>query len=191
MSAADIIWAETDWHCWTIPRTGYPVSEAGDYTPQAGFHYQINSRNHDRFSVLTDAGVAELKETVQHGKKLMRWRLQHFNDGHATELENLLKAGALAEPDPSSVGLAMIAHRHWMEMKNSRVAEVLVLYMLRLQMTPDEIVDDLMQENSMWGEDRNERFAAFVGRCETALRHERLSERLKPKAGTDAKKIKI
>jgi hypothetical protein len=186
-----IIWAKTDWHCWTTPRTGYPVSESGDYTPEAGFHYQINSRNHDRFSVLTDAGVSELKEAVQRGKKLMRWRLQHFNDGHATELENLLKAGALAEPDPSSVGLAMIAYRHWMEMKNSRVAEVLVLYMLRLQMTPDEIVDDLMQENSMWGEDRNERFAAFVGRCETVLQHERLSERLPPKAGTDAKKVKI
>ncbi len=191
MSAADILWAETDWHCWTLPRTGYPVSESRDYTPEAGFHYQINSRNHDRFSVLTDAGVSELKEAVQRGKKLMRWRLQHFNDGHAVELVSLLKAGALAKPDPSSVGLAMIAYRHWMEIKNLCVAEALVLHMLRLQMAPDEIVDDLMQENCMWGEDRDERFAAFVGRCETALRHDRLSERLQPKAGTDAKRVKI
>ena len=191
MSAADIIWAETDWHCWTIPRTGYPVSESGDYTPEAGFHYQINSRNHDRFSVLTDTGVAELKKAVQQGKKLMRWRLQHFNDGHATELKNLLRAGALAEPDPSSVGLAMIAHRHWMEMRNSRTAKVLVMYVLRMQMTADEIMDELMQETDMLEASRDEKFAVFVGECVTNWRCECLSVQLKPKPSNCTKKVKI
>ena len=142
------------------------------------------------YSVLTDAGVAELMGAVRDGKKLMRWRLQHFSDRHATQLENLLKVGALVEPDPSSVGLAMLAHRQWMEMQNPRVAKVLVLYMLQLQMTADDIVDELMQENSMSGEDRDQQFAAFVGRCQTALRHDRLSNQLAPKAGTE-KKVKI
>ena len=55
-----IIWAKTDWHCWTMPLTGYPVSESGDYTPEVGFSYQINYRNRDRFSVLNDAGAEAL-----------------------------------------------------------------------------------------------------------------------------------
>lgn len=190
MKGTDIIWAETTWHCWRMPAGSYPPSEADDYEPRSAYDYQPNFRTHTMHSVLTDGGVADLKEAVKRGEKLMRWRLQHFSDDHATELEHLLKDGALAEPDPSSVGLAMIAHRHWMEMDNPRVAKVLVLYMLRLQMTPDGIVDELMQENSMSGEDRNERFAAFVRRCGTVLLHQRLSEQLKPKAGTE-KKVKI
>lgn len=191
MSVADIFWAETDWHCWRMAVMGYPASEAADYEPNAALDYQPNFRTHTMHSVLSDTGVAALEAAVKRGEKLMRWRLQHFSDDHATELEYLLKAGALAEPDPSSVGLAMIAHRHWMEMQNPRVAKVLVLYMLRLQMTPDDIVDELMQENSLSGEDRDENFAAFVVRWGTALQHERLSDRLKPKSGTDAKKVKI
>lgn len=43
----------------------------------------------------------------------------------------------------------------------------------------------------MSGEDRDEQFATCVVRCGTALRHEQLSERLKPKAGADAKKVKM
>jgi hypothetical protein len=190
MNAADIVWAETAWHCWRMPCESYLPSEADDYEPNSAYDYQPNFRTHTMHSVLTDAGVAQLKEAVQRGKKLMRWGLQHFSDDHATELESLLKAGALAEPDPSSVGLAMIAHRHWMEMGNRRIAEVLVQYLLRLHMTPAEIVDELMQENGMSVEDRDERFAAFVSRCGTALQHERLSERLPPKHFGE-KKVKI
>ncbi|MFM9427809.1 hypothetical protein RCH10_004271 [Variovorax sp. GrIS 2.14] len=186
-----INWAKTDWHCWRMAVMGYSASEAVDYEPNAAFDYQPNFRTHTMHSVLTDAGVAELKEAVKRGEKIMRWRLQHFSDDHTTELECLLKAGALVEPDPSSVGLAMIAHRHWMEMGNRRIAEELVQYLLRSQMTPAEVVDQLMQEISISGEDRDERFAAFVGRCETALRHERLSDRLSLKDGADAKKVKI
>ncbi|KIQ21947.1 hypothetical protein RT97_27140 [Variovorax paradoxus] len=191
MNAAEIVWAETAWHCWRMPAASYPPSEADDYEPNPTYDYQPNFRTHTMHSVLTDAGVTELKAAVQRGEKLMRWRLQHFSDDHVTELESLLKAGALAEPDPSSVGLAMIAHRHWMEMRNRRIAEVLVQYLLRLRITPVEIVGELMQENSMSGEGRDERFATFVGRCGTALQHEWLSARLKPKAGTDTKKVKI
>lgn len=190
MNAANIVWAEIDWHCWRMAVMGYPASEADDYEPRSAFDYQPNFRTHTMHSVLTDAGLAKLKEAVRLGEKLRRWRLQHFSDDHATELECLLKAGALVEPDPSSVGLAMIAHRHWMEMGNPRVAKVLVLYMLRLQMTPDEILDGLMQENSMSGEDRDEGFSGFVGRCGIALQHERLSERLAPRNGAE-KKVKI
>lgn len=186
-----IIWAETDWHCWRMAVMGYPASEADDYEPRSAFDYQPNFRTHTMHSVLTGAGVAKLKEAVRRGEKLMRWQLQHFSDDHATDLESLLHAGALAEPDPSSVGLAMIVHRQWMEMQNPRVAKVLVLYMLRLQMTADDIVDELMQENSMSGEDRDEQFADFVGRYETEWLHDQLSDRLKPKTGTDAKKVKI
>lgn len=186
-----IIWAETDWHCWRMAVMGYPASEADDYEPRPAHDYQPNFRTHTMHSVLTDASVTKLKEAVRRGEKLMRWRLQHFSDRHATELEDLLKAGALAEPDPSSVGLAMIAHRQWMEMQNPRVASVLVMYMLLLQMTADDIVDDLMQENSMSGEDRDERFGAFVARCGTELRHQSLLDRLKPKTGADAKKVKL
>lgn len=185
-----IIWAETDWHCWRMAVMGYPASEADDYEPKAAYDYQPNFRTHTMHSVLTDAGIVDLTVAIKRGEKLMRWRLQHFGDDHATELEYLLKDGALAEPDPSSVGLAMIAHRHWMEMDNPRVAKVLVLYMLRLQMTPDEIVDELMQENSMLGENRDEDFAAFVRRCGTVLLRQRLTQQLKPKAGTE-KKVKI
>ena len=186
-----IIWAETDWHCWRMAVMGYPASEADDYEPRSVFDYQPNFRTHTMHSVLTDASVTKLKEAVRRGEKLRRWRLQHFSDDHATELEDLLKAGALAEPDPSSVGLAMIAHRHWMEMQNPRVAKVLVLCMLQLQMTGEDIVDELMQENSMFGEDRNEQFAQFVARCGTELRHQSLSDRLKPKTGADTRKVKI
>jgi hypothetical protein len=188
---SNIKWAEIDWHSWTMPLTGYPVSESGDYTPEAGFHYQINHRNRDRFSVLDDDDVQALTIAVQRGEKLMRWRLQHFSDNHAKELERLLKVGALAEPDPSSVGLVMIAHRHWMEMENPLIAEVLVIYLLRLHMTVDDIVDELMQENCMSGRDRDERFAAFVGDCCTVLLHERLSEQLSTKAVAETKRVKI
>ncbi|MCU4118412.1 hypothetical protein [Variovorax sp. N23] len=185
-----IIWAETDWHCWRMAVMGYPASEADDYEPRPAHDYQPNFRTHTMHSALTDAGVADLTAAINRGEKLTRWRLQHFSDDHATELENLLSAGALAEPDPSSVGLAMLAHRHWMEMGNPRVAKVLVMYMLQLQMTADDIVDELMNENSMSGEDRDDRFAAFVVNCQTELRHEGLSNRLPPKAGAE-KKVKI
>lgn len=191
MSAADIIWAETAWHHWRMAVMGYPASEAADYEPNAAFDYQPNFRTHTMHSVLADVGVADLMEAVRNGEKLMRWRLQHFSDRHATELEKLLKAGALAEPDPSSVGLAMLAYRHWMEMGNPQVAEVLVTYMLRLHMTPDDIVDELMQENCMTGWDRDEKFGIFVANCETELRHQSLLDRLKPKTGADAKRVKI
>lgn len=187
---SNITWAEINWHSWTMPLTGYPVSESGDYTPEAGFRYQINHRNRDRFSVLDDENVQALTVAVQRGEKLMRWRLQHFSDDHAVELEQLLKCGSLAEPDPSSVGLVMIAHRHWMEMDNPQIAEVLVIYLLRLQMSVDDIVDELMQENCMLGEHRDERFAAFVARCGTALLYTKLSKQLEPKVGTE-KTVKI
>ena len=132
-----IIWAETDWHCWTMPLTGYPVSESGDYTPESGFHYQVNTRSHDRFSVLTDAGVAELMHDLQGGAKLMRWRLQHFTDRHVNELLELLRLCALAEPDPSSIGLVMIAYRHWQQFDNLKIAQALLLHLLRAEYTHD------------------------------------------------------
>ena len=137
MSTDSIKWAEASWHCWMVPASGYPVAESGDYTPRAGFRYQGNYRNRDRFSVLDDEGVQTLAVAVKRGEKVMRWRLQHFSDEHATQLESLLANGALTEHDPSSVGLAMVTHRHLIEMGNPRVAKVLVMYMLRLQMTAD------------------------------------------------------
>lgn len=186
-----IIWANTDWHCWSMPLTGYPVSEPGNWTPEAGFHYQINRRNHDRFSMLTDAGVADLTASVKCGGRLMRWRLQHFTDRHADKLDELIRLGAFAEPDLSSIGLAMIAYRHWEQFGNLLIAEVLVLHMLRMEYTVAEIMDELYAEQILRGESRDDGFAAFVANCGTALQYENLSDRLKPKASTDAKKVKI
>ena len=186
-----IIWAETDWHCWTMPLTGYPVSESGDYTPEAGFHYQVNTRSHDRFSVLTDAGVAELMHDLQGNAKLMRWRLQHFTDHHVDKFLELLRLGALAEPDPSSVGLMMIAYRHWQQFDNLKIAQALVLHLLRAEYTHDELLDELYSEQNMRGEKRDKGFIRFVDNCEIVLQHERLLQQLKPKDVRETRKVKI
>ena len=58
--------------------------------------------------MLKDAEVDQLVRSVRTGAKLMRWRLQHFTDRHVNELLELLRFGALAEPDPSSTGLVPI-----------------------------------------------------------------------------------
>ena len=183
-------WAETDWHCWTMPLTGYPVSESGDYTPESGFHYQINHRNRDRFSVLDDDGVAELMQRLHDGAKLMRWRLQHFSDKHAGQLQELIGLGVLAEPDPSSIGLAMVAYRHWEQFGNLLVAEALMLHMFRMDYTKVEILNELYEEQTLCGESRHEGFTAFIDHCKIVLKYQRLNSRLPLKIGPE-KKVKI
>lgn len=176
-----IIWAKAPWHCWSAPLFSYPTTESDDYELRKGFRYQVNQRNLDRFSVLDDAGMAKLEHDIENGARLMRWRLQHFTDRHADKLEELIALGALVEPDPSSIGLAMIAYRHWEQFDNVLIAEVLVLHMLRMDYAVAEFMDELYAEKILRGESRDEGFAAFVADCEVVLRHQRLSERLGPK----------
>lgn len=185
-----ITWAKAPWHCWTAPLFSYLASESDDYEPRKGFRYQVNQRNLDRFSLLDDADMAELVHDIEIGARLMRWRLQHFTDRHADKLDKLIALGAFAEPDPSSIGLAMIAYRHWEQFSNVLIAEVLVLHMLRMDYTVAEIMDELYAEQILRGESRDEGFAAFVADCEVVLRHQRLNEQLGPKSEI-RKKVKI
>lgn len=185
-----ITWTKAPWHCWTAPLFSYPASESDDYEPRQGLRYQINQRNLDRFSLLDDVGMAELENDIEAGANLMRWRLQHFTDRHADRLDKLIALGAFAEPDPSSIGLAMIAYRHWEQFGNLLIAEVLVLHMLRMEYTADEVMNELHAEQILRGESRDEGFAAFIADCEVVLRHQRLNKQLGPKSEV-RKKVKI
>ena len=186
-----IIWAQTNWHVWTNSILGYPPLNGCDYYPHEGFSYQCNLRNHDRFSMLKDDEVSQLVKSARTGEKLMRWRLQHFTDRHVNELLKLLGLGALAEPDPSSIGLVMIAYRHWQQFDNLKIAQALVLHLLRAEYTHDELLDELYSEQNMRGEKRDKGFIRFVDNCEIVLQHERLLQQLKPKDLRETRKVKI
>ena len=186
-----ITWAQTDWHVWTTSIAGYPPMKSGDYWPEPGFSYQFNQQNHDRFSMLKDVGVNQLVKSVRTGAKLMRWHLQHFTDRHINELLELLRLGALAEPDPSSIELVMIAYRHWQQFDNPQIAEALVLHLLRTKYNHAEVMDELYSEQSMRGMSRDESFSSFVGDCKTVLQHERFLQQLKSKGASETRKVKI
>ena len=141
--------------------------------------------------MLNDVEVNQLVKSVKTGAKLMRWRLQHFTDRHVNELVKLLTLGALAEPDPSSIGLVMIAYRHWHQFDNLKIAQALLLHLLRAEYTRDELLDELYSEQSMRGMSRDVGFSKFVGVCTIVLQHERLSQQLKPKDASDTRKVKI
>ena len=141
--------------------------------------------------MLKDDEVSQLVKSARTGEKLMGWRLQHFTDRHVNELLKLLGLGALAEPDPSYIGLVMIAYRHWQQFDNLKIAQALVLHLLRAEHTHDELLDELYSEQNMRGEKRDKGFIRFVDNCEIVLQHERLLQQLKPKDLRETRKVKI
>ena len=131
--------------------------------------------------MLKDDEIIQLVKSVRTGAKLMRWRLQHFTDRHVNELLKLLRLGALAEPDPSSIGLVMIAYRHLQQFENLKIAQALVLHLLCAECTHDELLDELYSEQNMRGKKRDTGFIRLIDNCETILKHERLSQQFKPR----------